>query len=69
MIAVDRYLHFDNIDMEQPSICSRCSHCGQAFKAEPQAGERVEDVLLRIRRELIRINARRRSNRLHRDRI
>jgi hypothetical protein len=51
MIAVDRYLHFDNIDMEQPSICSRCSHCGQAFKAEPQAGERVEDVLLRIRRE------------------
>ena len=51
MITVDRYLHFDNVDMGQPEISSQCSHCGQAFKAEPQAGERVENVLLRIRRE------------------
>jgi len=51
MITVDRYLHFDNIDMEQPNISSQCSHCGQTFKAEPRPGERVEDVLLRIRRE------------------
>jgi len=49
MITVDRYLHFDNIDMEQPEICSRCSYCGQTFKAEPRAGERVDDVLLRMR--------------------
>jgi hypothetical protein len=28
MITVDRYLHFDNIDMEQPEISSQCSHCG-----------------------------------------
>jgi len=51
MITVDRYLHFDNIDMEQPNISSQCSHGGQTFKAEPRAGERVDDVLLRIRYE------------------
>ena len=48
MITVDRYLHFDNIDMEQPEISSQCSHCGQTFKAEPRPGERVDDVLLGI---------------------
>ena len=51
MITVDRCLHFDNIDMEQPEISSQCSHCGQKFKAEPMTGEKVEDVLLRIRYE------------------
>ena len=51
MITVDRYLHFDNIDMEQPEICSRCSYCGQTFKAEPRVSERVDEVLLRIRCE------------------
>jgi hypothetical protein len=35
MTAVDRYLHFDNIDVEQPYISSRCSYCGQTFEAEP----------------------------------
>lgn len=47
--GVDRYLHFDNIDMRKPDISSQCSHCGQTFKAEPKPGERVDDVLLRIR--------------------
>ena len=51
MITVDRYLHFDNIDVEQPEISSQCTHCGQAFKAEPMPDERVDDVLLRIRGE------------------
>jgi hypothetical protein len=51
MTSVDRYLHFDNIDMEQPEISSQCSHCGRTFEAEPRPGERVDDVLLRIRRE------------------
>jgi hypothetical protein len=51
MITVDRDLHFDNIDMEKPDVSSRCSHCGQTFNAEPQSGERVDDVLLRIRAE------------------
>ena len=47
----DRYLHFDNIDMEQPNISSRCSQCGQTFNAEPKEGERVDGILLRIRAE------------------
>jgi hypothetical protein len=51
MLTVDRYLHFDNIDMEKPDIKSQCSRCGQAFTAEPKPGERVDDVLLRIRAE------------------
>jgi hypothetical protein len=51
MIAIDRYLQFDNIDMEQPYISSRCSHCGETFEAEPRPGEMVCDVLLRIRGE------------------
>ena len=49
MSTVDRYLHFENIDVEQPEISSQCSQCGQTFLAEPRAGERVDDVLLRIR--------------------
>jgi len=51
MITADRYLQFDNIDMQKPYISSRCSHCEQTFKAEPKTGERVDDVLLRIRAE------------------
>jgi len=51
MITVDRYLHFENIDMANPDIASRCSHCGQTFTAELKPGERVDDVLLRIRAE------------------
>ena len=51
MHTVERYLHFDNIDMDQPDISSRCSWCGQTFCAEPKRGERVDDVLLRIRAE------------------
>jgi hypothetical protein len=49
VISVDRYLQFANIDMQTPDISSQCSHCGQTFKAEPTPGERVDDVLLRIR--------------------
>jgi hypothetical protein len=49
MIDLDPYLHFDNIDMQKPDISSQCSHCGRTFKVELQAGERVDDVLLRIR--------------------
>jgi hypothetical protein len=43
------YLLFDNIDMEQADISSRCSRCGQKFSADPKPGERVDEVLLRIR--------------------
>ncbi len=51
MTSSDRYLHFDNIDMNEPVISSRCSRCGREFAANPKAGERVDDVLLRIRVE------------------
>jgi hypothetical protein len=51
LITVDRYLHFDNIDMKKPDIMSRCTRCEQVFTAEPKPGERVDDVLLRIRAE------------------
>lgn len=49
MTNPDRYLHFDNIDMNKPDISSQCSHCGLTFKVEPMPSERVDDVLLRIR--------------------
>jgi uncharacterized C2H2 Zn-finger protein len=51
MTIRDAYLDFDKIDMEEPEISSRCSRCGQVFRAEPQPGERVDDVLLRMRAE------------------
>lgn len=49
MDTQNRYLQFDNIDMEKPDISSRCSQCRQEFRAERKPGERVDDVLLRIR--------------------
>jgi hypothetical protein len=49
--TTDRYLQFDNIDMEKPDISSRCSSCGWEFKAEPKVAERVDDLLLRVRAE------------------
>lgn len=45
----ERYLQFENIDMEQPDISSRCSRCGKEFRAEPKPLESVDEVLLRIR--------------------
>jgi hypothetical protein len=51
MTPSDRYLRFDNIDMDRPVISSRCSACQREFVANPKAGERVDDVLLRIRAE------------------
>ena len=51
MVTHNRYLQFDNIDMEKPDISSRCSRCGREFSAEPKPAERVDDVLLRIRTE------------------
>lgn len=51
MTIQDRYLHFENIDIEKPDISSHCSRCGQEFRAEPKPAERVDDVLLRIRAE------------------
>lgn len=46
-----RYLQFDNIDMEEPDLLSRCSQCGKEFRAKPKPGETIDDVLLTIRAE------------------
>lgn len=51
ILGDERYLQFDNIDMERPDIRSRCSRCGREFRAEPKPTERVDDVLLRMRAE------------------
>lgn len=51
MTYSDRYLHFDNIDMNEPVISSRCSCCSREFAAAPKASEHVDDALLRIRAE------------------
>lgn len=51
MTSSDRYLHFDNIDMDEPVISSRCSCCAREFAANPKRGERVDDLLMRIRAE------------------
>jgi hypothetical protein len=49
--APDRYLHFDNLDIEHLPVTSRCSVCEKVFSAEVKPGERLDDVLLRIRAE------------------
>jgi hypothetical protein len=45
------YLQFNNIDVRKPNIFSRCSRCGQEFRAELHAGEKLDDVLLKVRNE------------------
>ena len=51
MTSSDRYLHFDNIDMNEPVISSRCSRCASEFASDPKPGESVNNVLSRIRAE------------------
>jgi hypothetical protein len=51
MPSSGRYLHFDNIDMTEPVISARCCRCQRRFAMNPKTGEKVEDVLLRVRAE------------------
>ncbi|HKV79601.1 MAG TPA: hypothetical protein VJP02_15745 [Candidatus Sulfotelmatobacter sp.] len=46
-----RYLQFDTIDARSAEVSSRCSACGQEFRAEIKLGERIVDVIQRIREE------------------
>jgi hypothetical protein len=48
-----RYLRFNNIEPEKP-VVTRCSNCHQKFIADPRAGERMDDVILRLRSEFAR---------------
>jgi hypothetical protein len=47
----ERYLHFDNLDMQQPVVSSQCSECGLRFTATPKPEEHIDELLLRVRAE------------------
>ena len=49
MLAAQRYLHFDNIDMSSALIVASCSLCGIEFSDAPRPGEQVDELLTRIR--------------------
>ena len=49
MPSSERYLRFQNLDAQQPSIKAQCSACGKDFKSEIKMGERLDDVLFRVR--------------------
>lgn len=51
MIRADRHLHFDVIDMQTEHVMSQYSLGQKKFTAQPKPGERVDDLLLRIRDE------------------
>ena len=44
-----RYLQFDTIDVRSSELSSRCNACGKEFRAEVKFGERIVDVIQRIR--------------------
>jgi len=48
---MERFLHFDNLDIKQPEIASQCTQCGQEFYALPKQGEKITDVVARVREE------------------
>jgi hypothetical protein len=45
----ERYLRFENIDMQKPDIHAWCSRCGEPFTAILKSGECLDDVLRRVR--------------------
>ena len=49
--VMERFLHFDNLDIKLPEIASQCSQCGQEFYALPKQGEKITDVVARVREE------------------
>jgi len=44
-----RYLHFDAVNLDPPYVVSRCSQCGQEFSVDPKPGEKMDELMLRIR--------------------
>jgi|SRR5579864_7719978 len=49
MDATNRYLHFNSIDLKNPYVRACCNQCGQDFSSELRSGERMEELLQRIR--------------------
>lgn len=48
MVAQDRYLQFENVDLAQPVVSSRCTCCGAEFSAKPKPAE-LDAALEQIR--------------------
>jgi hypothetical protein len=48
MPSQDRYLQFNNMNQGEP-VVSRCSSCNREFNADPYPGERMGDVIQRLR--------------------
>lgn len=51
MPSPNRYLRFQNLDVQEPSIRAQCSACGQEFRGEIKQGDQIVDVIQRMRRE------------------
>lgn len=46
---MERYLHFENLDIANVYVESRCSACGQDFNAGAMPDERMMEVVERVR--------------------
>ena len=52
MAKKEGYLHFGNLDMKSGvPVKGECSVCGQPFVGISKLGERIDEVLVRMRRE------------------
>jgi hypothetical protein len=52
MAKTERYLEFGNLDLRSnQTIIAACSSCGRTFLGNLNPGERVDEVLLRMRSE------------------
>jgi hypothetical protein len=50
MLRHNRYLQFERIEQGEP-ISAWCNACNKRFRVTPKAGERTDDLLLRLRAE------------------
>jgi hypothetical protein len=48
MTDPERYLRFSHLENGQPVIAF-CSVCGERFEVQPEADERIDDLILKAR--------------------
>ena len=48
-IPKSRFLRFDQIDIKQRNVSRICSRCKRRFTVHPGRGERIEEIVLRVR--------------------
>jgi cytochrome c2 len=59
MAKKEWYLQFGNMDMQSGEpVSAVCNACDQTFIGKPKAGERMDDVLMRVRAEFQAHNCR-----------